>query len=132
MGEPDKDKDANKDHKRSLGDDASETASTRSRSKDTTKHRLSLGFLNPAPGSPQLEALPSHPPSNVNDASESRSSLHRTPSHKRPETVKSAKSDKSLSSRGGSVKKRLSFMNISKKSSKNSVRGRMDNTLVEE
>jgi hypothetical protein len=30
------------------------------------------------------------------------------------------------------VKKRLSFMNISKKSSKSSVRGRVDDTLVEE
>jgi len=42
------------------------------------------------------------------------------------------KSDKSLASRSGSVKKRLSFMKIPKKRSKSSVRGRVEATLVEE
>lgn len=131
--EPEKDKDAKADNNRQLTDnDTSASASTRSHSKGDSKHRLSLNFMNPTPSSPQPEALPSFPTNTVNHSNQSQGSLHRTPSQKRPETIKSMKSDKSLASRTGSVKKRLSFMNITKKSSKNSVRGRFDDTLVEE
>ena len=130
MGESEKEKEA-KAEKAPTDDDASTTVSSRSRSKDTHhRNRLSLSFLNHTPSSPQPEALPSFP--NQTQAAKSDSSLHRQPSQKRPETIKSQKSDKSLSSRTDSVKKRLSFMNISKKSSKSSVRGRVDDTLVEE
>ncbi|RII11666.1 hypothetical protein CUC08_Gglean005667 [Alternaria sp. MG1] len=136
MGEPEKEKEKEKEkeakpEKPSADDDASTTVSSRSRSKEThTRNRLSLSFLNHTPSSPQPEALPSfssQAPTNRSDAS-----LQRQASQKRPETIKSQKSDKSLSSRTDSVKKRLSFMNISKKSSKSSVRGRVDDTLVEE
>ena len=52
----------------------------------------------------------------------------------KPDTIKSEKSDKLERSGKGSLKKRLSFMSISKKSSKNSVggRGRVEDVLVEE
>lgn len=138
MGEPEKDKEARVETQTTTDEEESGTASTRSHSKEASRHRLSLSFLNPAPmpSSPQPEALPSYPtPASDIDgaANQSQSSLQRTPSHKRPETIKSMKSDKSLSSsRTESVKKRLSFMHISKKGSKSSVRGRVDNTLVEE
>lgn len=51
----------------------------------------------------------------------------------RPDTSKSEKSSDGTT-RKGSVKKRLSFMSLSKKSSKTSVagRGRRDDVLVEE
>jgi dedicator of cytokinesis protein 3 len=130
MGEPEKDKDAKGD-KPSVDDDASTTVSSRSRSKDTHSHRLSLNFLNhTTSGSPQPEALPSFPTNAQPNQSEGN--LQRNPSQKRPETIKSQKSDKSLGSRTDSMKKRLSFMNISKKSSKSSVRGRVDDILMEE
>lgn len=131
MGDADKEKDS-KFEKPSTDDDASVAASTRSHSKEISRNRLSLSFLNHTPSSPQPEALPSFPAKKASASGQSESSLQRTPSHKRPETSKSVKSDKSLTSRTGSVKKRLSFMNISKKSSKNSVRGRVDDTLEEE
>lgn len=134
MGEPEKEKEKEKEAKAdkpSVDDDTSTTVSSRSRSKEThTRNRLSLSFLNHTPSSPQPEALPSFPSQSTPNRSEG--SLQRQPSLKRPETIKSQKSDKSLSSRTDSVKKRLSFMNISKKSSKSSVRGRVDDTLVEE
>ncbi|KAF1830351.1 hypothetical protein BDW02DRAFT_633706 [Decorospora gaudefroyi] len=130
LGEPEKDKEA-KAEKASADDDTCTTVSSRSRSKDThSRNRLSLSFLNHTPSSPQPEALPSFPSHAQSNKSES--SLQRQTSQKRPETIKSQKSDKSLSSRTDSVKKRLSFMNMSKKSSKSSVRGRFDATLVEE
>jgi dedicator of cytokinesis protein 3 len=131
MGEPEKEKET-KAEKPPVDDDASTTVSSRSRSKDThSRNRLSLNFLNhTTSGSSQPEALPSFPPHALSNHSES--TLQRNPSQKRPETIKSQKSDKSLGSRTGSMKKRLSFMNISKKSSKSSVRGRVDDTLVEE
>ncbi|OAL50281.1 hypothetical protein IQ07DRAFT_680588 [Pyrenochaeta sp. DS3sAY3a] len=121
--------------KRSTDDDESVATSTRSHSKEISRNRLSLSFLNHAPSSPQPEALPSFPMHDAMRATNSQSSLQRTSSQKRPETSKSGKSgksDKSGTSRTSSVKKRLSFMNISKKSSKSSVRDRVDDTLVEE
>jgi dedicator of cytokinesis protein 3 len=132
MGEPDKEKEKEtKAEKPSVDDDTSTTVSSRSRSKEThTRNRLSLSFLNHTPSSPQPEALPSFP--SQSQPNRSDGSLQRQTSQKRPETIKSQKSDKSLSSRTDSVKKRLSFMNMSKKSSKSSVRGRVDDTLVEE
>lgn len=132
MGESEKGQDTKTDHHRSTDGDTSGAISTRSHSKDASRHRPSLSFMGPSPTSPQPEALPSYQPNHANHISQSQSSLQRTPSYKRPETIKSMKSDKSLSSRTGSVKKRLSFMNISKKSSKSSVRGRVDDTLMEE
>ncbi|KAH7392512.1 hypothetical protein BKA66DRAFT_607037 [Pyrenochaeta sp. MPI-SDFR-AT-0127] len=133
VGDADREKDS-KSEKPNNDDNVSVAASTRSHSKEINRNRLSLSFLNHTPSSPQPEALPSFPAKakEVNVSNQSQSSLHRTPSHKRPETSKSVKSDKSLASRTDSVKKRLSFMNISKKSSKSSVKGRVDDTLVEE
>jgi hypothetical protein len=114
-------------------DDAESTSASthsRSRSKDTSRTRLSLSFLRPT--SP-LEALPDFA------SSENVSAMSRAASQKsRPETGKSEKSNEggrsTSTSRKGSVKKRLSFMSISKKSSKNSVagRGRVNDVLVEE
>ncbi|XP_014560301.1 hypothetical protein COCVIDRAFT_23539 [Bipolaris victoriae FI3] len=128
--EKDKDKDL-KVEKPTIDDDASTTVSSGSRNKEpSSRHRLSLNFLNSTPSSPQPEALPSFPSNGRSNMSDS--SLPRQSSAPRPDTVKSQKSDKSLASRSGSVKKRLSFMNISKKSSKTSVRGRVDDTLMEE
>jgi dedicator of cytokinesis protein 3 len=131
MGEPEKEKEVRAE-KPSVDDDASTTISSRSRSKETqNRNRLSLNFLHhTTSGSPQPEALPSFPTNAQSNHSEI--TLQRNSSLKRPETIKSQKSDKSLGSRAGSMKKRLSFMNISKKSSKSSVRGRFDDTLVEE
>lgn len=130
----DKERDAKSENSKFLPDyyDTSASASMHSHSKGEGNRRPSLTFLNATPSSPQPEALPCYPMAQFSPSNESQSSLGRTPSMKRPETVKSMKSDKSLTSRTGSVKKRLSFMNISKKSSKSSVRGRMDDTLVEE
>lgn len=105
-------------------DAESTTASTRSRSKEINRTRLSLSFLRP---SSPLEALPDFA------SSENMTGMSRTSSQKsRPETSKSGKSEKHEGGRRGSVKKRLSFMSVSKKSSKNSVRGRYDHVLVEE
>ncbi|KAF1852032.1 uncharacterized protein K460DRAFT_299706 [Cucurbitaria berberidis CBS 394.84] len=129
MGDAVKEQETKSD-KRSMDDDESVATSTRSPSREMSRNRLSLSFLNHTPNSPQPEALPSFPSNHVSHSSQSPSSLQRTTSNKRPETSKSGKSDKS--SRTGSVKKRLSFMNITKKSSKNSVRGRVNDTLVEE
>ncbi|CAO2650896.1 Nn.00g091930.m01.CDS01 [Neocucurbitaria sp. VM-36] len=131
MGDAEKEQEKKVD-KRSTDDDDSAATSTRSHSREVSRNRLSLSFLNHTPISPQPEALPSFPSNHISHSSQSQVSLQRSPSHKRPETSKSGKSDKSLASRTGSVKKRLSFMNISKKSSKSSVRGRVDDTLVEE
>lgn len=105
----------------------STTTSThsRSRSKDTNRTRLSLSFLRP---SSPLEALPDFA------SSENVSGITRVTSQRsRPETSKSEKSSDGTA-RKGSVKKRLSFMSISKKGSKNSVagRGRANEVLVEE
>ena len=127
----DKENDSKGD-KRHADDAASVATSTRSRSKEISRSRLSLSFLNPTPNSPQPEALPSFSANNGNSPWQSPGGVYRTPSHKRPETSMSVKSDKSLVSRADSVKKRLSFMNVSKKSSKSSVRGRVKDTLVEE
>jgi dedicator of cytokinesis protein 3 len=135
MGEPDKDKEAKVD-KQSLDDyDTSSTSeSTRSASKEISRNRLSLSFRHTTaatPSSPAPEALPAFTTSNkASDPNLSQTNLGRAPSQsKRPETSKSGKSDGSMK---GSVKKRLSFMNISKKSSKSSVRGRPHDTLMEE
>ncbi|KAF1962944.1 hypothetical protein CC80DRAFT_434283 [Byssothecium circinans] len=111
-------------------DAASTTASSRSRSKDPPKHRLSLSFL---PTSPPPEALPHFPTQTP--------SQHSLPQSRgqsidgRPQTSKSMKSEKSSSqtSMGSSMKKRLSFMSMGKKKSKNSFKGRgVDDTLEEE
>ncbi|CAA9959839.1 DOCK-C2 multi-domain protein [Pyrenophora teres f. maculata] len=134
MGEAEREKEKEKEakaEKQMADDETMTTLSSRSQSKEThSRNRLSLSFLNHTPSSPQPEALPSFPSNGHHNRSES--SLQRESSQKRPETVKSQKSDKSLTSRTDSMKKRLSFMHISKKSSKTSVRGRVDDTLVEE
>jgi len=130
-----KEKDAKAD-RQSIDDyESSSASSTRSASKDLGRNRLSLSFLHanpsPTPNSPAPEALPVFSTSNnASQANMSQSSLGRASSRsKRPETSKSEKSEGSVR---GSVKKRLSFMNISKKSSKSSVKGRAYDTLVEE
>ena len=110
-------------------DAASTTASSRSRSKDTSKNRLSLL----ASTSPPPEALPTFPHS----ASQHSLALAHSRAQSidgRPVTGKSGKSEKAESkkSASSSVKKRLSLMGIGKKSSKSSVKSRVDNTLVEE
>ncbi|KAF2866220.1 hypothetical protein BDV95DRAFT_215682 [Massariosphaeria phaeospora] len=138
-------------------DDAASTrtSTSRSRSKDpsSTLNRLSLSFL--ASSSPPPEALPHFPiqhpqhPHQQQYASSSQYSLARGGGDDVVQTSKSrsrsrsqsidlrpdtSKSEKSEYSRKGSVKKRLSFMKIGKKSSKSSVRGRggVDDTLAEE
>jgi hypothetical protein len=120
-----------------LLDAESTTTSSRSRSKDRNRaSRLSLSFL--APISPPIEALPAYPVQEARDKSGSRSrsgSQSRSQSiDSRPETSKSIKSEISEhKKKGGSVRKRLSLLNVGKKSSKSSVRGRgMDDTLTEE
>jgi dedicator of cytokinesis protein 3 len=135
MGDTDKNRDDKAD-KRSIDDQdaASVSASTRSPSKEISRHRLSLSFLHTAPAtpnSPAPEALPAFSThNNASHSNMSQSSLGRTLSQsKRPETSKSVKSENSKKS---SVKKRLSFMNISKKSSKSSVRGKQQDTVMEE
>ncbi|KAF1917152.1 C2 domain in Dock180 and Zizimin proteins-domain-containing protein [Ampelomyces quisqualis] len=132
LGETDKDNDKDsKADQQSLDDQdaASLSTSTRSASKEPGRHRLSLGFLQTAlasPNSPAPEALPAFQTWN----NVSQSSLGRTPSQsKRPETSNSIRSESSMK---GSVKKRLSFMNMSKKGSKNSVRSKQQATLMEE
>lgn len=140
-GEADKDKDA-KMEKRTIEDhDASSIAtSTRSASKEISRNRLSLSFLHAAPitpNSPAPEALPAFSSSNsqsnhFSQSNLSQSTIQREQSNGRPETSKSVKSGKSEASRKGSVSKRFSFMNISKKSSKSSVRGKPQDALVEE
>ena len=119
-------------HQQQRADDtASTTASThsRSRSKDTSRTRLSLSFLRP---SSPLEALPDFASSGDNVSAVSRAASQKSG---RPETGKSEKSHDggaSGSGRKGSVKKRLSFMSISKKRSESSVKGRVGEVLVEE
>jgi dedicator of cytokinesis protein 3 len=131
MGDTEKDQDekpATEDN-----DASSSSTSTRSPSKEVSRHRLSLSFLNHnttplTPGSPAPEALPAY-------QNMSQTSLGRTSSTtKRPETggSKSLKSESSGGNLKGSMKKRLSFMTIGKKSSKSSVRGRKEDTLMEE
>jgi dedicator of cytokinesis protein 3 len=129
-GESQSDKE-NKEETTALPQRADDTESTtesshsRSRSKETSRTRLSLSFLRPT--SP-IGALPDFA------SSENVSGMSRAASQKsRPDTSKSEKSSDGTT-RKGSVKKRLSFMSISKKSSKNSVagRGRRDDVLVEE
>lgn len=132
MGEPDKDKDV-KPAEDDNNDASSISTSTRSPSKEVSRHRLSLSFLNHAttpvtPGSPAPEALPAF-------QNMSQTSLGRTPStSKRPETggSKSLKSESSGGNLKGSMKKRLSFMTIGKKRSRSSVRPKQQDTLVEE
>ncbi|KAL5118226.1 Deoxycytidine kinase 1 [Pleosporales sp. CAS-2024a] len=131
VGASEKDKD---DKAAADENDASSIAtSTRSASKEVSRRRLSLNFLNhntnPATlGSPAPEALPAY--SNM-----SQTSLGGTPStSKRPETggSKSSKHENSGHLKG-SVKKRLSFMTIGKKNSKTSVKERgVQDTLMEE
>jgi dedicator of cytokinesis protein 3 len=132
MGESDKEKDA-KPSEDDNHDASSISTSTRSPSKEVSRHRLSLSFMNhsstPAPpGSPAPEALPAY-------QNMSQTSLGRTPSTtKRPATggSKSLKSESSGGNLKGSMKKRLSFMTLGKKGSKSSVKGKQQDTLVEE
>lgn len=107
----------------------SNRASSHSGSKDTGKHRLS--FLHqtstnesaPAPSQPQNQSL-------VQTQTQSRSSQSID---RRPETSKSEQSSShSFGNRVGSVRKRLSLLHIGRKASKNSVKGRLDETLAEE
>jgi dedicator of cytokinesis protein 3 len=136
MGETDKDKNDKADKNSTDDQDAaSVSTSTRSASKEISRHRLSLSFLHTAPvtpNSPAPEALPAFSSSaNHSHSNLSQSSLSRSQSQsQRPETSKSVKSESSK--KGSSMKKRLSFMNITKKSSKSSVRGKHQDTLMEE
>ncbi|KAL5391989.1 hypothetical protein PMIN02_006343 [Paraphaeosphaeria minitans] len=117
-------------------DAASISASSRSRSKDRSRHRLSRSLVSP--GSPVPEALPhfpSQPVSSQNSLAKvrSRASSRGQSVDGRPQTSKSIKSERSEGqSRSSSVKKRLSNFYLGKKSSKASVRGRVDDTLEEE
>jgi dedicator of cytokinesis protein 3 len=133
MGETDKETKADKqltdDH-----DTASISTSSGSANKEVTRHRLSLSFLHTTPASPNSpapEALPTFTASgNASHSNLSQSSLGQTLSQsKRPETSKSIKSENSKKS---GMKKRLSFMNITKKSSKSSVKGKQQDILMEE
>ncbi|KAH6619043.1 C2 domain in Dock180 and Zizimin proteins-domain-containing protein [Boeremia exigua] len=125
-----------KDDLTALPQRASDTDSTttsshsRSRSKDTARSRLSLSFLRP---SSPLEALPDFASSEHVGGGLTRAASQKS----RPETGRSERSKgekEGGAHRMGSVKKRLSFMSISKKSSKNSVKGRggVGDVLVEE
>lgn len=114
-------------------DVASTSASSRSRSKDRSKHRISQALVSPA--SPVPEALPHFP----SQSASSQNSLAKIQSHAssrqhsvdgRPPTSKSERSVGQ--SKSSSVKKRLSNFYLGKKSSKASVRGRVDDTLEEE
>lgn len=110
------------------------TSTSRSHSKDKS-NRLSLSFLASSPSSPPIEALPPFPTHSQPSTQPSSSLQSRSQSvERRPETSKSGKSEKSGNDKKGSVRKRLSALNIGlgKKSSKNSVRGRFDDTLTEE
>ncbi|KAF2105524.1 hypothetical protein BDV96DRAFT_360065 [Lophiotrema nucula] len=114
-------------------DIASITTSSRSRSKDNSKNRLSLSFL--APTSPTPEALPQmpNPISQTISQSTSHASLSKASrSQSRESRPDTSKSDKSDHHRKGSMRKRLSILNIGKKPSKSSVKGRVDDTLAEE
>jgi dedicator of cytokinesis protein 3 len=117
-------------------DTASTSASSRSRSKDRSRNRLSRSLVSPA--SPVPEALP-HFPSQLTSSQNSLAKVRSRASSRgqsvdgRPQTSKSVKSERfEVQSRSSSVKKRLSNFYIGKKSSKASVRGRVDDTLEEE
>jgi dedicator of cytokinesis protein 3 len=126
---PDKERKAEKQTTEDYLDTASTTTSSRSRSKDTARNRLS--FL--APNSPPPEALPTFPHSSSQHSLALAQSRGQSIDG-RPVTGKSGKGEKAESKKGtgSSVKKRLSLMGIGKKSSKSSVKSRVDNTLVEE
>jgi hypothetical protein len=111
---------------------SSTTTSSRSRSKERkTTNRLSLNFLA-SPQSPPPEALPHFPTQSSSNASLSQGKSREQSTERRPNTSKSGKSDKSEHTRKGSVRKRFSILNIGKKSSKSSIKGRVDDTLAEE
>ncbi|KAF1978012.1 hypothetical protein BU23DRAFT_525645 [Bimuria novae-zelandiae CBS 107.79] len=114
--------------------DAASSASSRSRSHERSKSKNRLSRSLNAPASPVLEALPHFPSQHSLSKVRSRTSSRGQSVDGRPATGKSVKSDKSEGqrSRGSSVKKRLSNFYLGKKSSKASVRGRMDDTLEEE
>jgi hypothetical protein len=122
---------AERAHGEPQSDAMSTPPSTRSRSRDNSKSgpRLSLSFLGP--GSPAPDALPRFP---TEPSSHSPRQAHRRSqsTDRRPPTSKSGKSEKSDHQRKGSVRKRLSMLNIGKKSSKSSVKGRVTGTLAEE
>jgi dedicator of cytokinesis protein 3 len=136
MGDAEKEKESMMDKQTTDDNDTSSiSTSTGSASNETSRKRVSLGLLHPGPGtsmSPPPEALPAFQRPPVSQSNVSQTSIQRQLSGRRPETSKSVKSGKSETSRTESVKKRLSFMNISKKSSKSSVRGRAHDTLIEE
>lgn len=116
-------------------DAASTNASSRSRSKDNSKsqNRISLSFLGPT--SPTPEALPHFPSQHSSQQSLNMQHRRSQSTERRPATGKSGKSGKSEKSehhRKGSVRKRLSILNIGKKSSKTNVKGRVGDTLTEE
>ncbi|ORY11651.1 hypothetical protein BCR34DRAFT_483858 [Clohesyomyces aquaticus] len=127
--EPQADKKAEKQAPEEQSDAVSTSASSRrSRSKDNNKHRLS--WLNHA--SPDPVPVPPRSQS-ISQTSLTQSQSQRSQStDARPETSKSGKSDKSDHQKKGSMRKRLSILNIGKKSSKTSVKSRMDDTLTEE
>lgn len=111
---------------------SSTTASSRSRSKERkTTNRLSLNFLV-SPQSPPPEALPHFPTQSSSNVSLNQGKSREQSTERRPNTSKSGKSDKSDHTRKGSVRKRFSILNIGKKSSKNDIKGRVNDTVAEE
>jgi hypothetical protein len=112
-------------------DTTSNATSTRSRSKDTSKHRLS--WLNPSSTNESMPPPPAPPAQAPRQQAFSVEKGPRSQSIARTDTTKSEKSEHhSITSKKGSVRKRLSMLHIGKKSSKNSVKGRMEDTLAEE
>ncbi|KAF2205630.1 hypothetical protein GQ43DRAFT_477220 [Delitschia confertaspora ATCC 74209] len=109
----------------------SKTSSSRGRSKSTSKPRLSLHQESPVKAlpTPPPQARHQHTPSHFSQGKGLRSQIEA-----RPETSMSDKSENQGygSGRKGSMRKRLSMMGIGKKASKNSVKGRVEDTLVEE
>lgn len=111
-------------------DSSSHAPSSRSRSKENSKNRLS--WLNPAP---TTEPMP--PPIKSQTPSQQNSSYSGTPRSQsvdtRPDTSKSGRSEEQgVAAKIGSVRKRLSILQIGKKSSKSSVKSRLGETLAEE
>ena len=126
--EKEKERKSRKQTTEELLETASTTASSRSRSKEAPKNRLSINLL---PMSPPPEALPHFPKEMPSQASLTQTNSRGQSVDGRP-TSKSGKSTPHTSM-GSSVKKRLSFMSMGKKKSKNGFKARgVDDTLEEE
>ncbi|KAF2267311.1 hypothetical protein CC78DRAFT_87335 [Lojkania enalia] len=102
-------------------DDISTTTTSRSRSKDAGKNRLSLSFL--APTSPPPEALPQMPSQSITQSMSLGSLRSEASEGLRSDGGKSGKSEGKSSKGIGSVRKRFSVLGMKKVGSKGSVRG---------